>query len=92
MNHTSNLYSQNLTMEQKAVYNQRAKGGPVFNEQKMDTRGVPLAWKEKEEQKKIIEKIQVFQKIEDLVSYFHTQGSRSFTGMCSSCLVMFCSH
>jgi protein maelstrom len=66
---------QNLTTEQKAVYNQRAKGGPMIKEEKLDTRGVPLAWKEREEQKKIIEKSQVFQKIEDLVAYLHGQGS-----------------
>ncbi|XP_046647608.1 protein maelstrom homolog isoform X1 [Daphnia pulicaria] len=65
----------NLTTEQKAVYNQRAKGGPMIKEEKLDTRGVPLAWKEREEQKKIIEKSQVFQKIEDLVAYLHGQGT-----------------
>lgn len=65
----------NLTTEQKAIYNQRAKGGPMVKEEKMDSLGVPLAWKEREEQKKIIEKTQVFQKIEDLVSYFHSQGT-----------------
>lgn len=54
----------------------------MVKEEKMDSLGVPLAWKEREEQKKIIEKTQVFQKIEDLVSYFHSQGSRSFNIMC----------
>ena len=68
-------YVQNLTTEQKAVYNQRAKGGPLVKEEKMDTRGVPIAWKEREEQKKVIEKSQVFQKIEDMVSYFAAQES-----------------
>lgn len=68
-------FFQNLTTEQKAVYNQRAKGGPLIKEEKLDTRGVPLAWKEREEQKKIIEKTQIFQKIEDLVSYLHSQES-----------------
>lgn len=47
----------------------------MIKEEKLDTRGVPLAWKEREEQKKIIEKTQIFQKIEDLVSYLHGQGS-----------------
>ena len=42
-----------MTKEQKDVYNARAKGMPVIKkEEKYDTRGVPLSWKEKEEQRK----------------------------------------
>ena len=66
---------QNLTSEQKAVYNQRAKGGPLVKEEKLDTRGVPIAWKEREEKQKVVEKFQVFQKIEGMVSYYADQNS-----------------
>ena len=68
------LNLQNLTTEQKAVYNQKAKGDPLVKEEKLDTFGVPLSWKEREEQKKIVEKSQIFQKIEALISRLHDEG------------------
>lgn len=68
---------QNLTTDEKAVYNSRAKGVTPVKEEKLDTRGVPIAWKEREEQQKITEKSQVFQKIEDMVSYLHTQEGKN---------------
>ena len=65
-----------MTREQKEVYNQRAKGRSVVKkEEKYDTRGVPLSWKEKEEQRMRDMKQQVFQKIEDMVSFYHHAGS-----------------
>ena len=65
-----------MTKEQKDVYNARAKGMPVIKkEEKYDTRGVPLSWKEKEEQRKKDMKRQAFEQIEEMVSFFHHAGS-----------------
>lgn len=50
-----------------------------MKEEKLDTRGVPISWKEREEEKKIMEKSQIFQKIEDMVKYFSTQESMIYT-------------
>jgi hypothetical protein len=67
-----------MTKEQKDMYQQRAKGTPKIKEEKYDTRGVPLSWKEKEEQRKRDMKQQVFQKIEDMISFFDNSGSNCF--------------
>ncbi|EFX62966.1 hypothetical protein DAPPUDRAFT_336128, partial [Daphnia pulex] len=67
-----------LSPEEKASYHQKAKdgGGTTFiKEERCDTRGVPLNWKEREEQKKISEKDHLLQKVEDMISYFATQGT-----------------
>ena len=65
-----------MTKEQKDVCNARAKGMPVIKkEEKYDTRGVPLSWKEKEEQRKKDMKRQAFEQIEEMVSFFHHAGS-----------------
>ena len=65
-----------MSPEEKASYNQKAKEGSTFvKEERCDTRGVPLVFKEREEQKKISEKDEVLQKVEDMISYFVTQGS-----------------
>lgn len=67
-----------MSPEEKASYHQKAKdgGGTTFiKEERCDTRGVPLNWKEREEQKKISEKDHLLQKVEDMISYFATQGS-----------------
>ena len=70
------FHLQKLSPEEKAKYHQIAREGSTFvKEERCDTRGVPLNLKEKEEQKKISEKDQVLQKVEDMVSYFATQES-----------------
>ena len=67
-----------MTKEQKDIYQQRAKGTPQIKEEKYDTLGVPLSWKEKEEQRKRDMKKQVFQKIEDMISFLHNSDGITF--------------
>ncbi|XP_032783335.1 protein maelstrom homolog [Daphnia magna] len=65
-----------LSSEEKAKYHQKAKDGDgLVKEERCDTRGVPLNLKAKEEQKKVSEKDELLQRVEDMVSYLATQGT-----------------
>ena len=61
------------------MYNQRAKGSAaVRDDSKLDSFGNPIIWKQKEEEQKAAVKSQIFQKIEDMVSYLSQQDRKSF--------------
>lgn len=69
---------QAFSAEEKAVYNQRAKNVTAeVKTEKLDTRGVPISWKEKEEQTKQQLKMNALKEVEDIVAKFYAQGSNT---------------
>lgn len=72
----SELWSK-MSTEEKSVYSRkagRADGGAQSSEKKYDTRGVPLEWREKEQEKKSQQKVNSLQKVEDMIQYLATHG------------------
>lgn len=67
-----------MTPEEKAVYNQRAKKTePGVKHEKCDTRGVPISFREREEQDKQQVKMKALQEVEQMVSNLSALGSNT---------------